>query len=133
MAQIQLFSELGRMLPRPIWEALAFTGLGGKGKGRPAGAGRPQSSTAGRRAGVAGRNGWRGSAPVRAPRAKSLFFLSLRTADQQLLGDHRLGAADAGLDVGGDVGVGLEELADVVAALADALAGEGEPGAGLLD
>src|SRR5207237_187619 len=54
-------------------------------------------------------------------------------ADQQLLLDHFAGAADRALDLGGNVGVLLQEFADIVATLADALRIEREPGARLFD
>src|SRR5215468_10556314 len=54
-------------------------------------------------------------------------------AGEDSLGDEAGVLPDRGLDLGGDVGVGLEEAFGVLAALADALAVVGEPGARLFD
>src|SRR5581483_8799038 len=53
-------------------------------------------------------------------------------AGHDLLGDQAGVLADRGLDAVGDVGILLEEDLGVLAALADALAVVGEPGAGFL-
>src|SRR5580704_10514380 len=53
-------------------------------------------------------------------------------AGENALGDEPGVLPDCGLYFGGDIGIGLEEELGVLAALADALAVEGEPGAGLL-
>src|SRR6185503_5783277 len=52
---------------------------------------------------------------------------------QNLFGDQAGVLADRGLDLVGDIGILLEEGFGVLAALADALAVVGEPGARLLD
>src|SRR5262249_57460929 len=54
-------------------------------------------------------------------------------AGENSLGDEAGILPDRGLDLGGDVGVGPEEGLGVLAALADALAVVGEPGARLFD
>src|SRR5438034_2219314 len=54
-------------------------------------------------------------------------------AGEDSLGNEAGVLPDRGLDLGGDVGIGLEERLGVLAALADALAVIGEPGARLLD
>src|SRR6266540_1237199 len=64
---------------------------------------------------------------------RNLVFVAFRRADEELFLDDFLAPADLLLDLVGDVRIGLEELADIVAALADPLAVPGEPGAGLVD
>src|ERR1022692_4258085 len=86
-----------------------------------------------------GATGWRGRpAPVKgdgdAAARKGLDRLVVldggggRT-DEQLFLDLGARVADGLFDLVGDVAVGLQELAGIVAALADALAVEREPGA----
>src|ERR1700723_1789218 len=58
---------------------------------------------------------------------RAVFLVGAHRADQQLFLDLVAGAAHRPLDLGGDVGMALEEFADIVAALADPLAAEGEP------
>src|ERR1700757_86831 len=58
--------------------------------------------------------------------------VALGIAGENLLGDQAGVLADRGLDLGGDVGVGLQERLGVLAALAEALAVIGEPRAGFL-
>src|SRR6266702_1676886 len=57
--------------------------------------------------------------------------VALGAAGENLLGDQAGVLADRGLDLDGDVGIGLQERFRVLAALAEALAVIGEPGAGL--
>src|ERR1700736_3059594 len=57
--------------------------------------------------------------------------VALGAAGQDLLGDQARVLADRGLDLGGHVGIGLEERLRILAALAETLAVIGEPGAGL--
>src|SRR5436190_8684784 len=59
--------------------------------------------------------------------------VALGAAGQNLLGDQAGVLADRSLDLGGNVGVGLQEGFRVLAALAETLAVIGEPGAGLFD
>src|SRR5262245_59031803 len=59
--------------------------------------------------------------------------VALGGAGENLLGDQAGVLADGGFDLGGDVGVRLQERLGVFAALAEALAVIGEPGAGLFD
>src|SRR5205085_5486263 len=80
------------------------------------------------------------SAPVcRHIKSKSLLRgrlavgVGLALTGENLLGDQAGVLADRGLDLGGHVGVGLQEGFGVLAALAEALAVIGEPGAGLFD
>src|SRR5260221_13661575 len=79
-----------------------------------------------------------GNAPSRGGGAlqglgEALFVFGDGRSDQQLFLDlHRI-AAHLLFDLGGDVRIGLEELAGVVASLADTLAVPGKPSAGLLD
>ena len=54
-------------------------------------------------------------------------------AGQHAVGDDARVLTQLLLDRGGDLGILFQELAGILAALADALAVEGEPGAGLLD
>src|SRR5580658_4855763 len=54
-------------------------------------------------------------------------------AGQNLLGDQPGILPDRRLDLSGNIGIGLEEDFSVLAALADALAVIGEPGAGFFD
>src|ERR1700687_4540547 len=61
------------------------------------------------------------------------FGVALGGACQDLLRDQAGVLADRHLDLGGHVGIGLEEGFRVLAALAEPLAVIGEPGAGLLD
>src|SRR5579872_6792412 len=61
------------------------------------------------------------------------FGVALRAAGQNLLSDQARVLADRGFDLGGDIGVGLEERFRVFAALTQPLAVIGEPGAGFLD
>src|SRR5690349_12392198 len=56
--------------------------------------------------------------------------IALGGACENLLGDQTGVLPDRGLDLGGDVGIGLEESFCVLAALAESLAVIGEPGAG---
>src|SRR5919201_6815976 len=63
---------------------------------------------------------------------RGVFVLAL-LAGENSLGDEAGILPDRGLDLGGDVRVGLEEGLGVLAALADALAVIGEPGARLFD
>src|SRR5260370_23600451 len=59
--------------------------------------------------------------------------VAFRGARQDLFGDQSGVLPDRGLDLGGHVGIGLEEGLRVFAALAEALAVIREPGAGFLD
>src|SRR5712672_3760723 len=59
--------------------------------------------------------------------------VALGTARQNLFGDQAGVLADRRLDLGGHVGIGLEERLRILAALAEPLAVIGEPGAGFLD
>ena len=103
---------------------------GSKGSRRP-------SVSQGRKAtapcGTSGQTGWR----IRSARGASaltglegtVFGVGLRRTDQQLFLDDVLGTTHQTLDLVGHVRVCLQEIADIVAALADALGVEREPGA----
>src|SRR5262249_57678606 len=62
-----------------------------------------------------------------------VFVLAAVFAGEDFFGDEASVLPDRGFDLGGDIGIGLEEGLGVLAALPDALAVVGEPGAGLLD
>src|SRR5262245_5374330 len=70
--------------------------------------------------------------PGRSRLFRRVLVLAL-LAGEDSLGDEAGVLPDRGLYLGGDVGVGLEEAFGVLAALADALAVVGEPGARLFD
>src|SRR5579859_1517184 len=114
-------------------EGSPFTGLVGKGKGRPGEPGRPCSETS---VGVGSAVGWLAESLPRLRRPSlgepysncGLFLIVLRTADQQLFCDYGLSAANSLLNVGGDIRIGFQEIADIVSALTNSLAGVGEPG-----
>src|SRR5258705_10708295 len=84
-----------------------------------------------------------GTAPPSAPAAKKASLLrglrlvgvgvALGGAGENLLGDEAGILPDRGLDLRGHVGVGLQERLRILAALAEALAAIGDPGAGLFD
>src|SRR5262245_51395343 len=80
-------------------------------------------------------NDGRGSSAARRDARVSSFrsvVVAVIFTGENLLGDEAGVLADGGLDLGGDVGIVLEEELGVLAALADALAVVGEPGARLL-
>src|SRR5262245_29533026 len=58
-----------------------------------------------------------------------VFVLAAVFAGEDFFGDQAGVLPDRGFDLGGDVGIGLEESFGVLAALSDALAVIGEPGA----
>src|SRR5262249_34003894 len=61
-----------------------------------------------------------------------VLALSALVAGQNPLGDEARVLPDRGLDLGGNVGIGLEKRLGILAALADSLAVVGEPGAWFL-
>src|SRR5215212_9167066 len=72
--------------------------------------------------------------PGRALRDAFLeVFRGRRRLVEDAIGEHAGVLADRGLDPVGDLGVVAQELLGVLAALAEALAVVGEPGAGFLD
>src|SRR5262249_25434356 len=64
---------------------------------------------------------------------RGVLVLSAVFAGEDFFGDEAGVLPDRGFDLGGDVGIGLQESLGVLAALSDALAVIGEPGARLLD
>src|SRR5581483_1918535 len=69
----------------------------------------------------------------RLPFGGLFVVLVFLLAGEDLLGDQAGVLTDRGLDLGGDIGIVLQEGLGVLAALPDALAVIGEPGARLLD